>query len=210
MKQRERSGPGRPREFDRPAALLAAMHTFWRRGYTETSASDLAQAMGIGRSSFYNAFGDKDAVFREARDLYLDQAPDAALARLAPDEPLLPALWQVFRELCRVRSSDPEARGCLMVRSIAELAGRDTPLSRETEETTRARITALERLLRRAERAAELAPLPDRRACATSIVTLLCGINVMSQVVREEQALWRVCRATLTGLGIPERRSRRR
>ena len=54
----------RLREFDEEHALDAAVDCFWRHGYGSTSVRDLADAMGIGGPSLYNAFGDKRALFK--------------------------------------------------------------------------------------------------------------------------------------------------
>jgi AcrR family transcriptional regulator len=62
---------GRPREFDRDAALEAAMLLFWRKGFAMTSMNDLCEAMSIRSPSLYAAFGSKEALFLEAFDHYV-------------------------------------------------------------------------------------------------------------------------------------------
>lgn len=61
---------GRPRAFDREAALSKAMRLFWQKGYEATSLADLTAAMGIASPSLYAAFGSKEALFVEALNHY--------------------------------------------------------------------------------------------------------------------------------------------
>jgi AcrR family transcriptional regulator len=61
---------GRPREFCVDNALAAALRVFWTKGYEGASLTDLTDAMGITRPSLYAAFGNKEALFRKALDLY--------------------------------------------------------------------------------------------------------------------------------------------
>src|SRR6202044_797387 len=62
---------GRPREFDREAALHAAMLVFWRKGFAATSMNDLCDAMDIRSPSLYAAFGSKEALYLEAMEHYV-------------------------------------------------------------------------------------------------------------------------------------------
>ncbi|MFD6986988.1 TetR/AcrR family transcriptional regulator, partial [Streptomyces sp. NPDC059956] len=61
---------GRPRSFDRGAALDKAMFAFWERGYEATSISDLTASLGISAPSLYAAFGDKRKLFDEVVVVY--------------------------------------------------------------------------------------------------------------------------------------------
>lgn len=65
-------GRGRPRAFDREAALARATRLFWQKGYEATSIADLTEVMGIGAPSLYAAFGSKEALYREALRHYGD------------------------------------------------------------------------------------------------------------------------------------------
>ena len=61
---------GRPRLFDREAALSQAMLLFWRKGFSATSLTDLTSAMGISPPSLYAAFGSKENLYAEALNYY--------------------------------------------------------------------------------------------------------------------------------------------
>jgi AcrR family transcriptional regulator len=63
---------GRPREFDRGAALEAAMVLFWRKGFAATSMNDLCDAMDVRSPSLYAAFGSKEALYLEAIQRYVE------------------------------------------------------------------------------------------------------------------------------------------
>jgi AcrR family transcriptional regulator len=62
---------GRPREFDREAALEDAMLLFWRKGFAATSMNDLCDAMDVRSPSLYAAFGSKEALYLEAVEHYV-------------------------------------------------------------------------------------------------------------------------------------------
>jgi AcrR family transcriptional regulator len=48
----------RPKAFDRATDVQDAMTVFWEQGYAATLTNDLQRAMGLGRQSMYDTFGD--------------------------------------------------------------------------------------------------------------------------------------------------------
>src|SRR3546814_6754527 len=73
---------GRPREFCVDMALAAALRVFWSKGYEGASMADLTEAMGITKPSLYAAFGNKEALFHKALDLYESEKLDYTRAAL--------------------------------------------------------------------------------------------------------------------------------
>lgn len=61
----------RPRSIPEDEALERALLLFWKKGYDRTSIADLSEAIGVGPSSIYNAFGSKAAIFRRVLDRYM-------------------------------------------------------------------------------------------------------------------------------------------
>jgi TetR/AcrR family transcriptional repressor of nem operon len=193
---------GRPPKFDRQAAVEVAMHEIWRNGLEASSAKALSERLGITRSSFYNAFGSRDALFKEALDLYFSGAPDRVLAHVGGDASVLAVLTRMFREVCRVRAADPDARGCMAINCVAELVGVDATLGPVMEGAVRHSLTRFESLLRQAAANGEIGDSGDLKAKALALQNLLTGLNVMSKVVRSEEDLWTGVALTLKGLGL--------
>jgi len=73
----------RPREFDEAEVLDAAVSCFWARGFEATSMRDLILETGLTGASLYNAFGDKQALYRRALDHYVEGSITARIQRCA-------------------------------------------------------------------------------------------------------------------------------
>jgi TetR/AcrR family transcriptional regulator, copper-responsive repressor len=63
---------GRQREFEKDEALDKAMRIFWQKGFAGASLADLTAAMGINKPSMYAAFGNKEQLFVEATNHYIE------------------------------------------------------------------------------------------------------------------------------------------
>lgn len=193
---------GRPAKFDRTDAVSIAMNEIWRNGYEANSVKSLSEKLGITRSSFYNAFGSREALFKETLGVYFDQSPDKELLSAPPEVPVKQLLTGVYRAACKARAADTEGRGCLVINSVAELCNVHDELGRTLEEAVLGNLTRVEALLERGVSTGEFSADIDIHAHALALKNLLIGLNVMCKVIKQEDELWLTAETTLKGLGM--------
>jgi AcrR family transcriptional regulator len=170
---------GRPREFDADEALAAALRVFWTRGYEGASLTELTDAMGITRPSLYACFGNKEALFRKALDLYeqeklayMQTALEAPTARGVAERLLRGALAQ--------QSGNCDPKGCLGV--ISSVACSAEAESIKAEVVAR-RASSMAALVSRFERAKDDGDLPahiEPVALTRYLLALMQGLSVQS------------------------------
>lgn len=115
---------GRPRKFDRDAALIKAKRAFHSRGYERVSVADLATEMGINPPSFYSAFGSKAQLFEEVAEHYVRDQGSFGMSIAQQAQTLDQWVEPFLKQAIEVYTADPECRGCLI---SAHLAGSDVP-----------------------------------------------------------------------------------
>ena len=178
---------GRPREFCMDYALAQALRVFWEKGYEGTSLTDLTEAMGITRPSLYAAFGNKEALFRKALDLYehekltyIRQALEQPSARKVAETMLRGTIDNV--------TSSNEPHGCLgVITSVA--CGAESQSVRE--EVVKRGAVAKAALMERFDRAKAEGDLPshiDTEGLMRVLIAMLQGISVQANqgATREE------------------------
>ncbi|MEL4068890.1 TetR/AcrR family transcriptional regulator [Ochrobactrum sp. GPK 3] len=147
---------GRPRSFDRDAALDKVMKVFWAKGYECAQISDFTAAIGITPPSFYAAFGNKEQAFREAVDFYrrtIGATPFAALEDAAAIQDGI-RLWL---ELSADSAFACPAGGCMISVSSIQCKPENVPVK---EFLTAIRHTNQELLSKRLQRALREGDLP--------------------------------------------------
>ena len=174
-----RKARGRPRSFDREAALAAAMEVFWRSGYEGASLAELTEAMGINPPSLYAAFGDKERLFLEALDRYL-----AARGTSCPygDEPTAHgAVERLLTYLAEDLTASGHPRGCMMLLAAAT-AGTGSPAMHAALARHRAegRARLRERIQRGIEEGDVRADI-DAGALADFYSTVVAGMSTQAR-----------------------------
>ena len=175
---------GRPRTFDRQAAVEQAMFLFWQQGYESTSLSQLKAALGGGISapSFYAAFGSKEALFREAAQCYLDTYGRVTQClwedALAPRE----AIELALRRSATMQSAPGHPPGCMvalgcMSAPTAEHAAVAEPLT-QSRARTRAGFV---RCVGRGVASGELSAGTDVASLAAVFDSFLSGVSILAR-----------------------------
>lgn len=173
---------GRPRAFDRTAALSQATHLFWRKGYEATSIADLTAAMGIGSPSLYAAFGSKEALYVEALGHYQklyegavwDGFTTAETARGAVEALLLDSAAALTGAIADT------PRGCMATLSFVGCdSGSD--LSEGMRAARSVTLDRIEHRIRRAIDAGELSATLDVHALARFVQTMQSGMSILAR-----------------------------
>lgn len=116
---------GRPALFDPDRVIEQIADLFWARGYDGVSLSDITSATGLSKSSLYNRFGDKAALFAAALTHYHEQTVSAGAEWLAADDKVDPMdkLDQLFRGPADDVHGQDDARGCFLCNTSADGLG---------------------------------------------------------------------------------------
>ncbi len=104
---------GRPRKFDTKEALDKALLVFWTRGFAGTSLDDLSEAMEMKRPSIYNAFGDKESLYRAALDAFQAKL-NSGMRELLEGGDLKTNLNQFFCRALDVYTAGETQLGCFI------------------------------------------------------------------------------------------------
>lgn len=174
---------GRPRAFDREAALDTATRLFWRKGYAATSISDLTEAMGIGSPSLYAAFGSKEGLYTEAlrhfgerfEALVWGNFRAAATAHDAVTA-LLTDSAAAFTGSCG--HNDP--RGCMVTLSAVGSEGH-VELGERVRAARALAVTRVEERLARSVAEGELAADIDIPGLARLVVAVQNGMSILAR-----------------------------
>lgn len=165
--------------FDRQEKLVDAMELFWQQGYANTSIADLVAHLGINRFSLYNSYGDKQRLYREALDYYLEHVSFPALeAVLHPQA----AFGEVRDYLSRfIALQQTQQYGCFLQNAVLE-HGLTDPFVQQACSRLFGRLEqAFARALTNADQAGELKAgvAPDK--VSRFLLLQLQGIRVLGK-----------------------------
>ena len=178
---------GRPRAFERGVALERAMEVFWASGYEGTSIPMLTEAMGISAQSLYAAFGSKDALYREALEVYRTTIGGFGRRALDEETDALDAVARLLKESAINFSRAVGAPGCMISMAPAELT--ETPLTVLGRTLRAESVAKVAERLERGVREGQVRRDVDCGAWSRYIGTVVQGMSVQARDGAATEAL---------------------
>jgi TetR/AcrR family transcriptional repressor of nem operon len=157
------------------------MGVFWSRGYNATALPDLLRATKLSRGSLYAAFGDKHGLFLCALDRYIADALIRMDVELDPRRSPVVGLRAYLAGYVDRTSGASGRRGCLLVATAMELAGRDAEVDRRIGSFFKAMETKVADALSRAKAAGNLADGVEPAIAARLLVCFVEGLRVVGK-----------------------------
>lgn len=147
---------GRPRQFDEDEALTGAMLLFWEKGLSATSLDDLAIVMNMNRPSIYNAFGNKDAIYRKSLARFCGQLDKGMQETLNASTSVDIGLNAFFEQAIEVYCGSNPQMGCLMICTAPSEAVSNPEVGKDLKDLISRLDVGLSQRLARAQRNGEI------------------------------------------------------
>ena len=178
----------RPVQIDRDKAFRNAADLFWQRGYLTTSLADLESATGMGKSSFYAAFGSKQALFEAVVDNYHHRS-EALIRDINASYTGLAALRAFIDQTLLQVGTRKRRYGCLLVNSVIELEGVEPTLYRRASEHLQKLEITCQRWLAAAAEEGALNTALNVEELSRLTASLLHGLRVDSRLGHSPEQL---------------------
>jgi len=188
---------GRPRTFDRDAALQKALELFWEKGYEGASLADLTAAMGINAPSLYGAFGSKEQLFREAVARYGEQEGSCTRVALRAAGTARAGIENMLVAAARAGTLPGKPRGCLIVLGAPTGADGHEPVRKMLCDSRREMQALILQRLRDGARQGELPADADLPGLAGFYATVLHGMAIQARDGASRKALLQTARLAM-------------
>ncbi|WP_027168684.1 TetR/AcrR family transcriptional regulator [Mesorhizobium sp. WSM3224] len=172
---------GRPRAFDPDRALDAAMHLFWEHGYEATSLAMLREAMGLTPPQIYNAFTDKETLFRKALARYHETEIGFALEALSAPVSTREAVRRLLLGAAEAYSRLGKPGGCLFVNGALAASPQAQAIADELKAYRKASEAAIAERLAKGRAEGDLPESPSVEGLAKYIAGVMNGMSIQAR-----------------------------
>lgn len=169
--------------FDEEATLDKVMDLFWSTGYADTSAQDLVDRTGLSRSSLYNSFGDKHALFLCVLQRYRVRESARLITFLETSAADVASIRTLLTSVVEASRAKPKGSGCFMVNTAVELGAKDAAVRRILHDNMDEVVAALHGFIQRGQRAGTLRT-GDAQGLALALFHTITALRVTTKAQR--------------------------
>jgi TetR/AcrR family transcriptional regulator, transcriptional repressor for nem operon len=166
----------RTKQFSETAALDTATAVFTRHGYDGTSMAMLTDAIGVGKQSLYDAFGDKRQLLSSCLAHAVQQFKPAA-ALMNPKLDGRSAITRFFHLLLE-DCANPDDAGCLGSNLLLEKGLSDPDIQTEAVHYWSRSELALEQTLARGKSDGSIITATSSKTLAVALMNWMSGLRV--------------------------------
>jgi TetR/AcrR family transcriptional repressor of nem operon len=188
------------RSFTEDAVLQKAMELFWNKGYNGTSMDELTKATGLSRSSMYNSFGDKHALFMKSIRFYQAQQQKALMESVEKGGSAIRKIQLAFRHLLEDILEDKLRKGCLMVNTTTELSNLDKEISTLVLENLQGMENVLYEWVKAGQQQGEISQSFSAQALARHLYNSYNGMRIVGQTKPDRKSLEDIIKVALSVL----------
>ena len=166
---------GRSKNYSREDILKKAAQLFWKKGFVDTSLSDLEKATGVNKSGLYSEFKDKDEIFLESLKFYKENNP---AYQYLQQEPLG---WENIVRFLSSNTTCSGQKGCFLSNTLREYSIIPAKVKNYLDQNS----SFMHELVAKNIKAAD--PARDAGVLAAVVLTFASGLSLKLNALKPEQ-----------------------
>ena len=188
----------RPVNFNQTEVLDKLTLVFWEKGFYDSSIEDLSSASGLNRSSLYNSFGNKEAIFKQVLKHYQEHYSKQRLEQILKTSPVKKALEEFFLSL--IETEQNRRLGCLLVNTSIELSPHNSQIDKDLQKSFKRVEDIFYKVLEKAQKNNEIDSNKDIRPIAKYLLNNVYGIRVSARAGSTKKDLKQIVKVILKSI----------
>lgn len=171
----------RNKVFDKNEVLDKALHVFWHKGYNGTSMQDLVDGLEISRSSMYDTYTGKKALFIAALNKYSDDQAKALIEIISNSTSISETIKAFLQSLVKESVEDESQKGCFIINCTIETAPHDKDVAAIVSSNMQRIEDALCKAIKKGQQAGNISNKHSARALARFLFNAISGLRVAAK-----------------------------
>lgn len=179
----------RPESFNREDMISRAMNVFWEKGYHGASMQDLVDATGLNRSSIYNSFGSKRALYKTTLEHYERESNKNFRQTLLRANCPLGAIRKMLQNAAEFARLDKEGKGCYITNCASEFGYSDKELHHWLKQNQSNTLDLFRELVEQGQQEGVINANRDPKSYALFIYNVFQGLRITGILNKDEKDL---------------------